>query len=91
VGWTQFAYMRWPKLQVQLSLHASATASALVVFSPADSDFVCVEPVSHINDGINAHARGVQGTGIQMLAPGRCLEMETTIRVEIGESSQLIL
>lgn len=84
VGWTQFAYMRWPKMQIQLSLHASAAASALVVFSPANSDFVCVEPVSHVNDGINAHARGVQGTGIQVLAPGRCLEMETTIRVEMG-------
>ena len=61
VGWTQFAHLRWPRARVQLSIRASPSASALIVFSPADSDFVCVEPVSNVNDGINAHATGNPG------------------------------
>ncbi len=87
VGWAQFAVLRWPQAGVQLSIQSSASASALVVFSPANADFVCVEPVSHVNDGINAHASGIGGTGVQMLEPKGSLELETTIRVDIGESS----
>jgi len=90
VGWTQFAVLRWPQAGVQLSIQSSASASALVVFSPAGADFVCVEPVSHVNDGINAHARGIGGTGVQMLEPEGSLELKTTIRVDIGEASPLI-
>ena len=89
VGWTQFAHLRWPQAGVQLWIQSSASASALVVFSPANADFVCVEPVSHVNDGINAHASGIGGTGVQMLEPKGSLELETTIRVDIGESSPL--
>ncbi len=90
VGWTQFAVLRWPQAGVQLSIQSSASASALVVFSPANADFVCVEPVSHVNDGINAHARGIGGTGVQMLEPEGSLELKTMIRVDIGEASPLI-
>ncbi len=89
VGWTHFAHLHWPRAQVQLSIRASPAAAALIVFSPADSDFVCIEPVSNVNDGINAHARGIQGTGVEMLEPGGCLALETTIRVDIDGSSPI--
>jgi aldose 1-epimerase len=82
MGWKGFASIRWPQDRVELSIRSSACA--LVIFSPAGADFVCVEPATHVNDGINSQARGIKGTGIEMLDPGACLELEATVRADIG-------
>ena len=82
VGWTGFAYLTELNEGMQISIQSSEVARALVVYSPARSDFVCVEPVSNVNDGINAFARGVPDTGVRVLEPGMSMELTTMIQVE---------
>jgi aldose 1-epimerase len=78
VGWTGYAALIWAEVGLQISIRASATAKALVIFSPAQADFFCVEPVSHVNDGMNALALGLKGTGVKVLAPGASLTLGAT-------------
>ncbi len=82
VGWTGLALLTGLTGGVQITIQSSEVARALVVYSPARSDFVCVEPVSNVNDGINAFARGVPDTGVRVLEPGMSMELATLIRVE---------
>ena len=44
-----------------------------MIYVPPGQDFFCVEPVSHVNDGFNMLERGVEGTGVRVLAPGQTL------------------
>jgi aldose 1-epimerase len=81
-GWTGFAQLVGLNGGVQIAIQSSEVATALVVYSPAGSDFVCVEPVSNVNDGINAFARGIPDTGVRVLEPGMSMELTTLIRVE---------
>jgi aldose 1-epimerase len=53
-----------------------------VLFVPRGKDFFAVEPVSHANDGFNLLARGVPGSGVQVLEPGAALG--GTVRLEIA-------
>ena len=53
----------------------------LVIYVPPGQDFFCIEPVSHVNDGFNMLERGVEGTGVRVLAPGQTLA--GTIRLRI--------
>jgi aldose 1-epimerase len=85
-GWSGLACLRWPRDEVILTLQAAAPASALVVFSPSLSDFVCVEPVTHMNDGFNALAAGVLGTGVRTLLPGEEMSLRATISVQVSAS-----
>ena len=40
------------------------------LFSTADKDFLCVEPVSNANDGFNLCAAGIEGHGVRVVGPG---------------------
>jgi aldose 1-epimerase len=82
IGWTGIAYLTGLNAGTQITIHSSEVATVLVVYSPAGSDFVCVEPASNVNDGINAFARDVPDTGVRVLEPGMSMELTTVIRVE---------
>lgn len=82
-GWSGLARLRWPRDEVILTLRAAASAAALVVFSPSSCDFVCIEPVTHVNDGFNALASGIPGTGVRTLLPGEEMSLWTTISIQI--------
>lgn len=83
-GWSGVARLRWPRDEVILTLRADAPASALVVFSPSSCDFICVEPVTHVNDGFNALASGIPGTGVLTLLPGEQMSLRTRISVQVS-------
>lgn len=85
-GWLGLASLRWPRDEVILTVRAAAPASALVVFSPSRCDFVCIEPVTHVNDGFSALASGVPNTGVRTLLPGEQMCLRTTISVEVSGS-----
>lgn len=62
-----------------LRMRLSSSLSRVVVFTPADKPFYCVEPVSHVNNAINlvdplAH-------GLRELAPGDQAEAWMTLEV----------
>lgn len=82
-GWRGVARLHWPRDEVIVSVRSPQPATALVIFSPARSDFVCVEPVTHVNDGFNAAAQGVAGTGVRTLHPGDSMALRVEISVQL--------
>ncbi len=85
-SWSGVASLHWPSDELVVSLRAPAPASALVVFSPSRSDFVCVEPVTHVNDGFNAFDSGIQRTGVRVLQPGEEMSLRIVLSVHLSAS-----
>jgi len=54
--WQHTVQISWPDLGRRLLLEASADCNHLVVWSPPDRDFCCIEPVSNLPDGFNLSA-----------------------------------
>lgn len=76
-GWRGDAGLRWPQANRRVTLDADASLAFLVVFVPDDRGWLAIEPVTHMTDAFNRHARGERDTGTMMLAPGasRCCTM----------------
>jgi aldose 1-epimerase len=85
-GWSRTAYLDWPREAMRISIVASEPAHALVIYSVPAAGFVCIEPVTNVNDGFNAAALGVTDTGVRILAPGQTLELHVAIAVEMDVS-----
>jgi aldose 1-epimerase len=65
-----------------LALSASDALSHAVVHCPAGAGYLCVEPVSHVSDGFNLHAKGLPGTGVEFIEPGS--EKQAWLALETG-------
>ena len=67
-------------------LHTRITSSLarLVVFTNDTSDFVAVEPVSHVNNAVNMAAGGALADelGLRILQPGESMTAQMTIEVD---------
>jgi aldose 1-epimerase len=70
VGWDREAVITWPERSARLRMTASGPLATLVVYTPPDQAFFCVEPVSHVTEAFNLAAAGDQDTGMLGLAPG---------------------
>ncbi len=53
----------------------------LILHRPAAGGYVCIEPVSHVADGFNLAAKGVEGTGTVILQPGE--RLAGTVRLSL--------
>lgn len=62
--------------QGRLRLSASPELEHLVVFAPAGSSYVCIEPVSHLADGFNLHPLLGALSGSRIVAPGECFSAD---------------
>ena len=51
-GWDGRAVVAWPRRGLQLELTATEPLRHLVIYTPPQRQFFCVEPVSHANGGI---------------------------------------
>lgn len=65
----------YPGTRLEVRLALDPVFSHTVIYAPNDPtgrprEFVCVEPVTHVNDGFNLMARGVADTGVKILEPG---------------------
>ncbi|MEM9439173.1 MAG: aldose 1-epimerase [Pseudomonadota bacterium] len=67
------ATMRWPETNLTLTIDTDPIFGHLVVFVPPGKDFVCVEPVSNVNDGVHQLVNGRVDTGLKVLQPGESL------------------
>jgi aldose 1-epimerase len=67
-GWKGPARIRDEKFSLQLS----SSLDRLVVFTPQDRDYFCVEPVSHVSNAI--HMADPAAHGLRTLAPGETFE-----------------
>jgi aldose 1-epimerase len=53
----------------------------LVVYTPRDKDYFCVEPVSHVGNAI--HMADPAAHGLRTLQPGESFEATMTIEVAV--------
>lgn len=82
-GWGGVARVDWPSRGRALAITADPVLSHLIVYTPPDQPFFCVEPVSHAIDAANLSARGVQGTGHRLLASGESLCATVRYGIEV--------
>jgi aldose 1-epimerase len=80
-GWDGRAELHWPETDLTLVIETTPPLGHLVIYVPPGQDFFCIEPVSHVNDGFNLVERGVEGTGVRVLAPGQTLAGSIRFRV----------
>ncbi len=68
IGWNHEATVTWPDRSVRMV--AQAPLDFLVLYTPSQEDFFCMEPVSNCTDWINLrHGHGQAERGGAMLAP----------------------
>jgi len=82
-GWDGSVHAIWPDRGLALAIHGGAALNHLIVFSPPDRDFICIEPVTHCIDAANLSAHGVQGTGHRMLDVKERLAVMVRFKVEV--------
>ena len=71
--WDGKAAIAWPESATRLEIVADPPLRHLVIYTPKDRDFFCVEPVSHASGGFALAAAGVADTGTRLLEPGETL------------------
>ena len=76
-GWRGPARIRDEKVSLQLS----SSLSYLVVFTPQDKDYFCVEPVSHVSNAI--HMADPAAHGLRTVAAGESVDAAMTIEVAV--------
>lgn len=74
-GWRGDAKIRDEKLRISLR----STLPYLVVFTPQNKPYYCVEPVSHVSNAI--HMADPLAHGLRKLAPGETFEASMTLDV----------
>lgn len=76
-GWRGPARIRDEKFSLQLS----SSLDHLVVFTPQDRDYFCVEPVSHVSNAI--HMADPAAHGLRTVAPGETFEASMNLEVAV--------
>jgi len=76
-GWKGPARIRDEKFSLQLS----SSLNRLVVFTPQDKDYFCVEPVSHVSNAI--HMADPAAHGLRTLAPGETFEASMKLDIAV--------
>lgn len=78
-GWDGEARLAWPTRA--LRAHATPELAHVVLFSAPDSSFA-IEPVSNATDAFNLVNKGIEGTGMRVLAPHESLSIAFTLQLE---------
>jgi len=78
------AVFDWAASNVSMTMTCSKNLNHLVIYTPQDEhgdpdEFVCVEPVSMVNDGFNRHASNNLDTGVVILEPNSTMRTRMTI------------
>jgi len=76
-GWKGPARIRDEKFSLQLR----SSLGYLVVYTPQDRDYFCVEPVSHVGNAI--HMADPAAHGLRSLQPGESFEASMTLDVTV--------
>ena len=75
INFKQEAEIIWPEWGVKADVLSSVNCSFLVVYSPKNQDFFCIEPVTHCTDAINMQAQGHNNTGLQWIKPDEIVDI----------------
>jgi len=68
-GFSGSATVIWPEWQAKANITTSSNCKFMVLYSPKNEDYFCLEPVTHCTDAINMANNGVVNTGINCLKP----------------------
>ena len=74
-GWTGPARIADERFRIELS----SDLACLVVYTPVDKDYYCVEPVSHVSNAIQMDDPVARG--LRSLAPGEVFEATMSLKV----------
>lgn len=86
-GFGGLAIFDWDKSQVKMTMTCSSNMNHLVIYTPRNADgspdeYVCIEPVTMVNDGFNALANGNPSTGTVILEPQQTLRTRMTMEFD---------
>jgi aldose 1-epimerase len=70
----------WPERQARLEINADPIYQCLVVYTPAEQSFFCVEPATNHIDGFNLADEGRDDTGIIVVEPNDTAVGNVTFR-----------
>ena len=76
-GWKGAARVRDEKFSLQLS----SSLTYLVVYTPQDKDYFCVEPVSHLSNAI--HMADPSAHGLRVVGPGETFEASMKLDIAV--------
>lgn len=82
-GWDRKAVCEWPEWKARLTMTADAPLDFLVVYTPKNQDYFCVEPVSHAPDAVNNVNAGRTDTGFQVLEQGKTMRVAIRFKCEL--------
>lgn len=82
-GWkSRKALIEWPSRGLRIQMTGEGPVDFVVIYSPQGQDFVCIEPVTNLNDAFNRYERGDQDTGTVVLEPGQAMTAKMILKVE---------
>ena len=67
-GWNREVLISWPEWNANLRIITDTPLDFMVIYTPTNADYFCVEPVSNVTDAFNMLARGDSGHGTKILA-----------------------
>ena len=79
-GWRSTAEVYWPEWQYKLVL--TSNAQHLVVYTPQDSNYFCVEPVTNVPNGFNLPSTQLPVECYQTVLPGSVNTLTTSILLQ---------
>ncbi len=82
-GWSGSALLHWPEWRARLRMTTTG-ADSLVVYSPLNEGFVCLEPLSNAPNGFNLESRGTAASPFRVLAPGEAALQRLQLDPEVG-------
>jgi aldose 1-epimerase len=80
----------WPGWKASLKISAEVPLDFLVIFTPKDEDYFCVEPVIHLTDAFNLLDRGDSWTGAKILLLDEILEAKIIFVPELDSNNSRI-
>jgi aldose 1-epimerase len=81
-GFVGSATVTWPEWQAKANITTSSNCKFMVLYSPDDKDFFCLEPVTHCTNAINMANNDVKNTGIEYLKPQQKITVSMRILPE---------
>lgn len=83
-GWSRTARIVWPEHGLAVTLSGEGPVDHLIVYTPRDQPYFCLEPVTHAIDAANLFQnQGLEGTGHRVLSPGAELSVSLRLTVEV--------
>ena len=85
-GWNREVLISWPEWNATLKISADAPLDFLVIFTPPEENFFCVEPVSHVTNAFNLLEKETSNQGAKILLPDEVLEGKISFVPELNSN-----